>query len=83
MIKGKIQVATYYSYKERGNILFSMFSKNEKSCCKVNSQQGGFQPETRENFLTRTSVKSWNKLMWKIMKAEPAFSSNAAAPAMS
>lgn len=63
MIKGKIQVATYYRYGERGNILFSMFSKDEKRVCKVNSQQGGFQPETRENFLTRTSVKSWNKLM--------------------
>lgn len=59
MIKGKIQVATHYSYEERGNVLFSMFSTDEKRGCKVNSWQEGFQPENRENFPTRTSVKNW------------------------
>lgn len=39
MIKSKIHVATDYRHEERGNILFSTFSKDEKSGCKLNSKQ--------------------------------------------
>lgn len=53
----------------RGNMQFSVSSKDKGSGSKLNSQQRGFQSITRENFQKGTTVKPWSKLVWKTVKS--------------
>ena len=60
MTRANIMIIKYIqnTYEVRGNMPSSVSSKDKTRGCKINSQQGGFQSQTRENFLPQTTVKS-------------------------